>query len=153
MRHSTLSIAGAAMLVGAFFGGRAEADHLAVTVSLDPEVSRFTDRLVLTVTGAYSCNPIMVDPDLGTDFASGFIEVRQASGQAITTGYGYFEPLCDGNLQEFDARVAAGERPWHGGQAHAIVSVYEQDCEPGYVNCHNAFATAEGTVRLGGPNP
>jgi hypothetical protein len=156
MRASKLFVFGAVTLLGAVAGSDAEADHLSASVTLDPTASRFTDRLVITVTGSYSCDPFVPD-NPGTDFASGFIEVRQAAGRGITLGGGFFQPQCDGNSQMFESNVpvdifmAPDAGPWHGGPAHGVVSLFVQDCEPGFINCHNAFSIAEGTIRLTGP--
>jgi len=135
----------AAALVSAFISGPAEADHLTASLTFDPDASRSQDRLVITVTGTYTCGP-MVGGFGG--FAFAFIDVSQAAGQSIIRGFAGFEPQCDDTLQTFEVEVGADNRPWKGGKARAHGGVFVEDCTE--FECHSAFGEATTTIRVGG---
>jgi hypothetical protein len=151
MNGSKLLHASAVALIGTFLSGQAEADPLSASLTLDSVALRSTDRLVVTVTGTYTCGPIVVD-DPNSDFGTLEIFVSQAAGQSITRGSGGRLLQCDGNSQEFEVLVFANDRPWHGGQARASGSVFVQDCTTEF-QCDNAGASAEGPIHVrGGEN-
>jgi hypothetical protein len=131
----------AAALVSALISGPAKADHLSASITIDPDASRSRDRLIITVTGTYSCGPSF-------SFAQGFVEVSQAAGQSIIRGFGFFEPQCDGTLQTFEADVGADIRPWKGGKARARGVVFVEECTE--FECESTFAEATSTIHIGG---
>ena len=149
MRYLKYAILSATALLGAFAAAQAEAAPTA-SLSLDPTASVIANRVAFTVTGTYTCGPVVVD-NPNSDFADLTINVSQAAGQSLAHGVGALGGLlCDGNPQTFAIPVQAEDRPFHGGAAFADGSLFVQDCTADQSSCEQASARTQVQIRITG---
>lgn len=152
MKRGIFSLTSVVTIISAFAIGHAQADHLSVSLTVDPTATLSTDRIVVTVRGTVTCGPLL-PPDIpGLDFGNIFLVMRQASGRSITQGLGFFEPLCDGTSERFESLVPADQMPWHGGLARVNASANVQDCNE-FFQCENAFSTVDTQIKVRGGQP
>ena len=125
-------------------------NSISATVAVDNVATMSTDRLVITLTGRYSCGPLpQPQPTLGATFATASGQVSQADGRDIAQGGFGFIPTCDASEHTFQANVLAGNIPWHGGLARARVTLFVQLCDQ-FFNCQQANATADTQISFRG---
>ncbi len=130
-----------------------KADPLSASIMVDRSATMTTDRLVVIVTGSYSCGPLpQPQPMFGTTFADAGGSVQQASGRTITNGEFGFIPLCDGAQHTYRAQAFASNMPWHGGLARASVNLHVVLCcdESGNQEFADASVNAGITIQGGG---
>ncbi len=154
MNQKILFWVGVTAVIIALTIGHAGASHLSASLAIDPTANLSTDRIVVTVHGTYTCGPILPEvPFPGTDFGNLFVDVRQASGQSITEGFGNLSTfstlICDGALHPFQVLVPASEIPWHGGLARVNASISVQDCDQ-FFQCENASSTVDAQLKIQG---
>lgn len=110
-----------------FFSGKAVADPLSATLTINPDATLSSDRLVVTISGTYSCSPL---PQAESAFATITVNVSQASGrQVAASGFFGVQPICDGQLHPFKAGAHASNIPWHGGKGRVMANLFIQSCE------------------------
>ncbi len=132
------------------FPAYGQSSTISAAVAIDRVATMSTDRLVITLTGRYTCGPLpQPQPTLGGTFASASGQVSQAAGRDIAQGGFGFTPLCDALEHTFQANVLAGNIPWHGGPARARLNVFVQLCDE-FFNCQQASATADMQVNVQG---
>lgn len=105
-----------------------------IDIDVDP-IARFDSRSgAATLTGTVTC----------TAGAGAFIEVqlRQAVGRFVISGFGFAEVLCDGTAQPWSIEVAGENGKFKGGHAAAVT--FGQACDA--LDC--GFTAEETTVRL-----
>ncbi|HEY2989413.1 MAG TPA: hypothetical protein VGL11_16895 [Candidatus Binatia bacterium] len=123
---------------------------LSASLTIDPVATRTTDRLVVIVTGSYTCGPVpQPQPNEGSNFADIFVSVEQASGRSIAQGENGVFAVCDGNPQTFEISIHSENIPWHGGQARAIGALFVQQCDE-FFNCESARSDVDVQIKLQG---
>ena len=128
----------------------AQSPSLSATITVDRIAVVSTDRLVVTLTGTYTCGPLpQPQPTIGATFAGAQGQLTQAAGRAITEGGFAFTPVCDLNLHNFQTSVHAENMPWHGGPARVRVTLNVQECDE-FFNCQFASATADVQINIRG---
>jgi len=132
------------------FPAYGQTSTISAAVTVDRVATLSTDRLVITLTGRYTCGPLpQPQPTLGSTFAGATGQVSQAAGRDIAEGGFGFTPICDALEHTFQANVLAGNIPWHGGPARARVNVFVQLCDE-FFNCQQANATADMQISVRG---
>lgn len=125
-------------------------NSISAVVAVDSVATMSTDRLVITLTGRYTCGPLpQPQPTLGATFATASGQVSQADGRDIGQGGFGFIPTCDAAEHAFQTNVLAGNIPWHGGPARARVTLFVQLCDQ-FFNCQQANATADTQISIRG---
>ncbi|HEY6946203.1 MAG TPA: hypothetical protein VI431_13775 [Candidatus Acidoferrum sp.] len=125
-------------------------NSISAVVAVDNVAIMSTDRLVITLTGRYTCGPLpQPQPTLGATFATASGQVSQADGRDIGQGGFGFIPICDASEHTFQANVQAGNIPWHGGLARARITLFVQLCDQ-FFNCQQATATADTQISIRG---
>ncbi len=132
------------------FPAYGQSSTISAAVAVDGVAAVSTDRLVITLTGRYTCGPLpQPQPTLGATFATAMGQVSQAAGRAIAEGGFGFTPICDALEHTFQANVLATNIPWHGGPARARVNLFVQLCDQ-FFNCQQASATADMQISVRG---
>ena len=125
------------------------AEDLSATISVDPVAFKSNDKLLVTISGTYSCGPIPQPQGPGSTFANFSGSLSQASGRNITQGGFGMQPLCDGQIQEFETGVHPDYIPWHGGKARVIAFIFVQKCDQFY-DCENVNISIDEQVSIRG---
>jgi hypothetical protein len=106
----------------------ARADGLSVEITIDSNAQVSSDHTYVEFTGSCRCGPVpQPQPTQGCVPATGYSVLRQAQGREIISGDGEFRPLCDGAWHPFVTRILGSSR-FHGGPAHAYITINLQDC-------------------------
>ena len=134
----------------ASFSARAQSPTISAVFSVDPVATKATDRLVITLTGRYTCGPLpQPQPTQGSTFAGVNGQVSQAAGRDIAEGGFAFTPVCDAVEHVFQANVQTGNIPWHGGPARVRASLFVQLCDE-FFNCQQVNAAVDMQVSIRG---
>lgn len=150
MLRKLLAFAGI-ITVTTFSVSPAHADHLNATLNVDPDASVTTDRLVVFVTGTYTCGPLDITPNPQGDFTAISVVVRQASGRDVNQGFGFAPVTCDDTLRTFQAPATDQILvPWHGGQARVNATLSMQDCDEFFIDCHLLNISEERQIKIKG---
>jgi hypothetical protein len=128
----------------------AQSPSISAAFSVDGTAIMATDRLVITLTGTYTCGPLpQPQPPQGGTFAGVQGSVGQAAGRDIAEGGFGFTPICDAVEHTFQANVQAGNIPWHGGKARVRANLFVQLCDE-FFNCQQATSAVDKQISIRG---
>jgi len=138
------------ILCGLVLSVSARPQSISATFSVDPVATKSTDRLVVTLTGKYTCGPLpQPQPPIGATFAGAEGQLNEAAGRDIAEGGFAFTPTCDAVEHTFQANVLSNNIPWHGGQARVRADLFVQLCDQ-FGNCQQVRASVDMQISIRG---
>ena len=128
----------------------AQSPSISAALSVDRTATMATDRLVITLTGRYTCGPLpQPQPPTGSTFAGVQGSLSQAAGRDIAEGGFAFTPICDEVEHTFQTNVLSDNIPWHGGNARVRANLFVQLCDE-FFNCQQATSAVDMHISIRG---
>jgi len=151
MVNKILAIIACVLLsMGQSVSAYAQSPSISAVFFVDRSATKATDRVVITLTGTYTCGPLpQPQPTQGSTFAGVNGSVSQAAGRDIAEGGFAFTPICDAVEHTFQTNVQADNIPWHGGPARVRASLFVQLCDE-FSNCQQVNSAVDMQISIRG---